>query len=151
MGVRMIPSVAVVDRDATACMLMREICQSGGWNVVGCAHDANEAMPLLSRARPICLITGYNFDATATGLHLIHHARRLLPGLFTIIYTGWDINDVAAHITTDTPDRILRKPMPPHQLLELLDGVQSRVIRQARERERDQAAAIVRRSVLAAR
>lgn len=138
MALTTFPSVVVVDRDATACRLMREVCQSGGWRVQGCAQDANGAMALLARTRPTCLVTGYKFEGTVTGLHLIHHARQLLPGLFTILYTAWDINDVAANITTDAPDRILRKPMPPHLLLELLDSVQSRVIRQAREREQRQ-------------
>lgn len=136
MADRRIPSVALVDRDATACMLMREICLSSGWRVVGGVQDVNDAMMLLARERPDCLITGYRFNGRASGLHLIHHARRLLPRLFTILYTGWDINDVAANIGTSQPDRILRKPMPPHLLVDLLDGVQSRVIHREARRSR---------------
>lgn len=41
--------------------------------------------------------------------------------------TGWDINDVATHVTVFQPDRILRKPVPTHFLIEMLEGVYGRL------------------------
>ena len=41
--------------------------------------------------------------------------------------TGWDINDVAANVATHQPDRMLRKPLPPHRLMELLDRIYPRI------------------------
>lgn len=122
-----VPSVVVVDRDPTNCLLLREICQASAWEVAGCAHDVQEGMELLARTRPSCLITDYKFDGVATGLDLIVDAKRLQPGLFTVMLTGWDINDIAAHVTTHQPDRILRKPVPPHALMNLLEGIYGRI------------------------
>lgn len=122
-----VPSVAVVDRDPSNCLLLREICLAGAWDVAGCAYDLREGMAIISRARPDCLITEYKFDGEATGLDLIAQAKGLLPKLFTVLVTGWDINDVAAHVGEHQPDRILRKPVPPHVMMDLLESVHGRV------------------------
>ena len=122
-----VPSVAVVDRDQSNCLLLREICNAGSWNFAGCAHDIDEGMALLARMRPTCLITDYKFNGPGTGLDLIAKAKRLIPNLFTVMLTGWDINDVAAHITAVQPDRILRKPVPPHTVMNLLEGLHARM------------------------
>ena len=127
MGKRRVPSVAVVDQDPTNCLLLKEICQAGVWDVAGCAHDVAEGATLIARTRPDCLITEYKFAGTANGLELIAQAKRLVPRIFTVMLTAWDINDVAAHVTAHQPDRILRKPVPPHVLMELLDSVSSRI------------------------
>lgn len=127
MGKRTVPCMVVVDPDPTNCMLLREICQAGAWNVAGCAHDVAEGLALIARTRPACLITEYKFAGDATGLDLIFQAKQLLPHLFTVMLTAWDINDVAANITAVQPDRILRKPLPPHMLMELLEGIYGRV------------------------
>lgn len=112
----------MVDRDPTNCHLLREVGQAGGYLPVGCAHDINEGIALLVRTRPDCLILDYKFDGVATGLDLLARVKPLLPNLFTVMLTGWDINDVAAHVTTFQPDRILRKPVAPHALIALLEG-----------------------------
>lgn len=123
MGIGNVPSVAVVDRDPTNCHLLREICQASAWSWAGCAPDVREGMALMARTRPDCLITDYKFDGAATGLDLIAQAKHHIPHLFTVMLTGWDINDVAAHVTSFQPDRILRKPVAPHVLMELLESV----------------------------
>lgn len=120
-------SIAVVDPDLTNCMLIREIATASGWAVAGFAQTTADGLALVARTRPRCLVTDYRFDGGETGLDLIARAKRLLPDLFTVILTGWDINDVAAHVSRHPPDRILRKPVAPHILMELLDGVHSRV------------------------
>lgn len=95
--------------------------------MAGFGHTTADGLALLERTKPRCLVTDYHFDGDETGLDLIARAKRLLPDLFTVILTGWDINDVAAHVGRHAPDRILRKPIPPHVLMELLDGVHTRV------------------------
>ena len=127
MGKRTVPSVAVVDRDPTNCMLLREICQAGAWEVAGCAHEVAEGVALIARTHPDCLITEYKFPGPANGLELIAQTKRFLPHLFTVMLTAWDINDIAAHVTLHQPDRILRKPVPPHILMELLDSISGRI------------------------
>ena len=52
-------SVAVVDSDYTNCLLLREICQAGAWDVTGYAHDAADGLSLVARTRPSFLITDY--------------------------------------------------------------------------------------------
>lgn len=122
-----LPSVAVVDRDATNCMLLREICQASAWEVAGCAESVDEGLALVARTRPAVLLTEYKFGGPATGLDLIARAKQLVPELITVMLTGWDINDIAAHVGRHPPDRILRKPVPPHQLMDLLESVQVQI------------------------
>ena len=122
-----LPIVAVVDRDTTNCMLLREICQASAWRVAGCAESVEEGLALVVRTRPACLITEYKFDGAETGLDLIARAKRAVPGLITVLLTAWDINDVAAHVARHPPDRILRKPVPPHMLMDLLESVHGQI------------------------
>lgn len=122
-----VPRVAVVDRDTTNCLLLREIAHAAAWDVAGSAHTVADGLALIARTRPDCLITDYKFDGARTGLDLIASGRGLLPRLFTVMLTGWDINDIAAHVSAHQPDRILRKPVPPHMLMNLLQSVHSTV------------------------
>ena len=126
MSKRTEPAVAIVDPDRNTCLLLREICHARAWNVVGCAQDFHEGLELIAQTRPAYLITEYKFQGWGTGLDLLAQAKRLMPDLFAILLTGWDINDVAAHVTSDQPDRILRKPVPPHMLMDLLEGIEER-------------------------
>lgn len=125
------PRVAVVDSDPINCRLMQEVCLVGGWEVAGAASSMGDGLALLARSRPECLITDYDFGtggaSGGTGLDLIERAKSLLPGLFTILATGWDINEVAARVRSHQPDRILRKPVAPHQLMRLLESVDGKV------------------------
>ncbi|WP_375291961.1 response regulator [Qipengyuania sp.] len=125
------PSVVVVDSDPINCRLMREICLVAGWEPAGCAGNMEEGLALVAGARPECLITDYDFgnggSCEGTGLDLIEKAKLNLPHLFTILATGWDINELAVRMQTQQPDRILRKPVPPHQLMKLLENVHGQV------------------------
>lgn len=124
---RSVPSVAVVDRDPMNCLLLREVCSLSAWHVVGCAHEPREGMALVARTRPDCLITDYKFEGPMTGLHLIAQAKELMPKLYALVLTGWDIKEVAAQVTAFPPDRVLRKPVPPHELMNVLQAVQVRM------------------------
>lgn len=122
-----VPTIAVVDPDGITCKLLREICLAGAWNVVGCTQDIQHGLAILSRTKPDYLITDYKFDGPYTGLDLIAQAKIILPGLVAILLTGWDINNIAAHVGMHPPDRILRKPVPPHMLMDLLDGIHEKM------------------------
>lgn len=122
-----VPSVVVVDRDPTNCMLLREVCQASAWTVAGCASGVQAGLALVARMQPDCLITEYMFGGAESGLDLIAGAKQLVPNLFTVMLTAWDINDVAAHITLHQPDRVLRKPIPPHALMDMLEGAFQRI------------------------
>lgn len=121
-----VPTVAIVDPDRITCLLLREICLAGAWSVAGHAHDVHDGLALVAHTRPDYLITEYKFGDIATGLDLIAQAKRMLPAITTILLTGWNINDVAMHVTAHQPDRILRKPVPPHLLMDLLHGMAGR-------------------------
>ncbi len=122
-----LPTVAIVDPDWITCKLLREICLAGAWNVVGCAQSVQGGLAVLVQSRPAYLITDFKFAGQVTGLDLIAQAKRLLPTLFTVMLTGWDINDVAAQVSAHPPDRILRKPVPPHILIDLLNEIDGRL------------------------
>ncbi|MEO1969362.1 MAG: response regulator [Sphingomonadaceae bacterium] len=123
-------NVIVVDDDPINAMLLTEICNAADWNVSGCASSSREAMAMLRQSDPCCMIIDYKLDGEKTGLDLNYEVKRARPGLFTIMVTGWDINDIAAHIDGPQPDRILRKPIPANILMDLLDSLhqQSNVV-----------------------
>ena len=116
-------SVIVVDDDPINAMLLSEICTAAGWAVCGCAASSREALDTLRRSDPACMIIDYKLDGEKTGLDLNYAVKAVRPDLFTIMVTGWDINDIAAQIDGPQPDRILRKPIPPNILMDMLDGL----------------------------
>ena len=116
-------TVIVVDDDPINAMLLTEICNAADWNVSGCASSSQEAMDMLRQSSPRCMIIDYKLDGEKTGLDLNYEVKSARPDLFTIMVTGWDINDIAANIEGPQPDRILRKPVPPNILMNMLDGL----------------------------
>ena len=116
-------SVIVVDDDPINAMLLTEICNAADWEVTGCATSSHEALEMLDQSAPSCMIIDYKLVGEKTGLDLNYEIKRARPGLFTIMVTGWDINDIAANIDGPQPDRILRKPIPANILMDMLDGL----------------------------
>lgn len=115
--------VIVVDDDPINAMLLAEICNAAAWEVSGCASCTVDAIEMVRQCKPRCLIVDYKLDGDRTGLDLIADVKAHSPDLFTIMVTGWDINDIASQIDGPQPDRILRKPIPPHILMDMLDGI----------------------------
>jgi hypothetical protein len=37
-------------------------------------------------------------DGERDGLELLEQAKRILPSLFTVMITGWDLNDIAGRM-----------------------------------------------------
>lgn len=122
-----VPRLAIVDPDPTNCLLLREIGLASGWSVTGWADSVAEGLALVARVRPDCLITDFHYEGAQTGLDLIARAKRIAPNLFTVILTGWNINDVATRVAGTPPDRILRKPVPPHFIMNMLDAITDKV------------------------
>ena len=120
-----IPSVAIVEDDGTLAFMMDEMCRSAGLNVVGCVGNADDAVALVERERPDILLLDFNIDGDRNGLELIGEVKNIHPQMRTVLVTGWDINDIASRMEGTQPDRILRKPVLPHVLMEVVDHVRA--------------------------
>jgi DNA-binding NarL/FixJ family response regulator len=115
------PKVAIVEDDEILAFMLDETCKSAGCNVVGRAANAADALKLLRDAPPDFLILDFALDGEHDGLELLETVKAASPDLFTILVTGWDINDIAARLEGIQPDRILRKPVMPHVLTNLIE------------------------------
>ena len=123
------PRIAIVEDDSILCFMMTEMCKSAGFEVVGCVGDGLSALDVVNRSRPDYLILDFNLDGEWNGLELIEKAKKTAPGIGTVLVTAWDINDIASRMEGEQPNRILRKPVPPHVLVEVIDHMEA--LRQA--------------------
>lgn len=116
-------TLAIVEDDVTMAMFLEEVCRLAGWAHVGTASTMAGGLKILADKRPECLILDFKLDGDATGIDLVAAARGRHPGLFTILLTAWDINDIATMIHGGQPDRILRKPVMAKTLVDVLAAV----------------------------
>jgi DNA-binding NarL/FixJ family response regulator len=113
-------TVAIAEPDAIMSLLLKEICRTSGYEVVGRARDERSAASLVDRERPDFLLLEYRLGDSSDGLDLIAHAKRHCPALFAIMITAWDICDIAERKNGSQPDRILRKPVHTNSLIEVM-------------------------------
>ena len=117
------PSIAIVEDDATLAFMMEEMCRSAGLDVVGCVTNVEDAVTLVKTQTPDILLLDFNLDGDRNGLELIGDVKAIHPAMRTVLVTGWDINDIAARMEGAQPDRILRKPVLPHVLMDVVAQV----------------------------
>ena len=103
--------------------MLDEMCTSAGFGVVGCVGNAEDALTLVEKEAPDLLILDFNLDGNLNGLELIGEVKKRNPGIGTVLVTGWDINDIAARMEGMQPDRILRKPVLPQVLMEVVEQI----------------------------
>ncbi len=115
------PKVAIVEDDEILAFMLDETCRSAGCHVVGRAANAHDALRLLRDAPPDFLILDFALDGEHDGLAVLEAVKQASPDMFTILVTGWDLNDIAARLDGIEPDRILRKPVMPHVLTNLIE------------------------------
>ena len=115
------PKVAIVEDDEILAFMLDETCKSAGCQVVGRAANARDALRLLHDAPPDFLILDFALDGDLDGLEVLEAVKKASPEMFTILVTGWDLNDIAARLDGIEPDRILRKPVMPHVLTSLIE------------------------------
>lgn len=116
-------TLAIVEDDVTMAMFLEEVCRLAQWRHVGTATTMAGGLQVLADHRPDCLVVDYKLDGEATGIDLIAAAKGRYPGLFTILLTAWDINDIATMIRGEQPDRILRKPVMAKTLVDVLGAI----------------------------
>lgn len=115
------PRIAIVEDDPVLVFMMDETCRAKGFDVVGSASNAADATALVLNEEPDFLILDFNLRGDKNGLELIADLRELQPSLRTILVTAWDINDIASRMDGIKPDRILRKPVMPNVLTEVIE------------------------------
>jgi DNA-binding response OmpR family regulator len=112
--------VAVVEDDRMLSMLLEEVCQHAGHTVVGSAHTAQDGLALVRSMRPDCLLVDYQLRSELNGLDVLERARRMLPGIFTVLISGWDHRELDARLAEVRPDGVLKKPLRTAELVSLL-------------------------------
>ena len=104
--------ILISQPDETLQFLLREICTSEGYEVVGAAADIETTLALIAEQQPDILIHDFVYSTGGNGLELIERAKRRQPDLLTVLLTGWDINEIAARPEPMRPDRLMRQPVP---------------------------------------
>lgn len=116
-----VPRIAIVEDDSLLAFMLDESCKSCGFDVVGCERDAEGALELIEREKPDLLLLDFALEGDSNGLELIAEIRSRSIDVFIILVTAWDINDIASRMSEAQPDRILRKPVAPHVLQEVIE------------------------------
>lgn len=117
------PTVIIAQPDDVLGFLLEQVCLNSGYNVVGRAHLAADALRLIEKRRPDIMIHDFNYPDGSNGLQLIARARLRHPGLRTVLLTGVDINEIAARPEQSRPDRVLRAPVPMALVADTLGGL----------------------------
>jgi DNA-binding NarL/FixJ family response regulator len=125
MGQAISGKVVIAEDDGMMAMLLGEVCVAAELECVGVASSVSEGLQIMSDKGADYLIVDFNLSGERTGLDLVEEAKRQHPDLFTIMITAWDINDIAGKIDRQQPDRILRKPVSPNMLIDLLRNLKS--------------------------
>lgn len=115
------PRIAIVEDDSVLAFMLDESCRSCGFEVVGCESDADSALALVEREKPDFLLLDFALEGDHDGLELITEIRDRDIPVFIVMVTAWDINDIASRMGEAQPDRILRKPVAPHVLQEVIE------------------------------
>ncbi|MBD2847527.1 response regulator [Paenibacillus sp. IB182496] len=129
------PSVLVVDDELPFCRALRSLVETvdSRFTVVGEAYDGAEALVQLQAKKPDVLMTDIRMPMM-DGLQLIEEAKRLQPGLITIILSSYpDFAYTQSAIRLRTDDYLLKPVRIPD-----LERTLHRVEQRWRERERDQ-------------
>ena len=117
------PRAMIVEDDGMLCFLLREICAEAGWDVCGEAIDVTEALAGVDVERPDLLICDFALAGERNGLELLALVRQSFPDMTTIMLTGWDLGLLARFDDLAVADHLLRKPVMPTDLMQLLEQV----------------------------
>ena len=114
--------VYVVDDEPMVGDVVQAILKLGGYESVFFA-DPNAAFKAFSEAhpKPALLLTDFQMPQM-TGRELIHHCKKVEPGLKTILYSG-NVQEETVAFYPARPDRFLRKPFTPKTLIDLVHAV----------------------------
>ena len=123
--------VAIVEDDPILCFLLEEICRAAQCEVVGSASNVTDARTLLLRKGADALILDFALDGEEDGLELLETVRRDFPAMETILVTGWDHANLQERIDFVAPDHMLKKPVTPKDLINILQGTALRLRRRA--------------------
>jgi two-component system, sensor histidine kinase len=116
--------VYVVDDEPMVGDVVQAILKLGGYESVF-FQDPNVAFKAINEAnpKPTLLLTDYQMPQM-TGRELIHHCKKAIPMLKTILYSG-NVQEETVAFYPARPDRFLRKPFTPKTLIDLVQAVLS--------------------------
>lgn len=109
--------VAIVEDDFLIAEYLRDICEEElGLDVVGMAHDADDARTMLEQTRPEWVLMDVRLGGSRDGVDVAHEFHALMPGGKVIFVTGSNEPPTINRINADNPHRILIKPISPEDL-----------------------------------
>jgi len=111
-----IRSVVIIEDDFLNAMYLEDACLRFGYPVAGTASSADDAMDLIRRTMPDCLLVDVRLTGPRDGIDLVEEVRRERPGIRIIFVTGSDEPSTMVRIKATLPDGIIIKPTDPEQL-----------------------------------
>jgi two-component system response regulator AtoC len=103
------PRILVVDDDAVACELLREVFERQGF-LVRCEPSGEAALAAMPEFRPDVVVSDIRMKSREDGLNLLEHVRRERPGTPVILMTAFGSIDTAVRAVKEGAFDYVSKP-----------------------------------------
>jgi CheY-like chemotaxis protein len=111
--------ILLVDDDDTVRTSLARVLARSGFAVTG-AGTVAEALRLITSETFEVLLSDLHMPGAGDGLTVVSAMRHANPAAITLLLTGFPHMDAAAHAILAQTDEILRKPMSPPALIEVI-------------------------------
>lgn len=108
-----------------------------GFEMAGAVGNAMEALELIKKTPVDVLLTDISMPEM-TGLELIHQARKILPGLKTVVISGYSEFDYAREAIELKVENYILKPLDPKKITETFQKICKELDQEQRRERREQ-------------
>lgn len=112
--------IVIVEDDVLIAGFFKTACEAMGHVVAGMARDAENACRTIAAEQPDFVLMDLRLIGDRDGVDVAKDAVKTTPDAKIVYITGSSEPESIARIKTDTPYRILIKPVSPSQLAEAL-------------------------------
>jgi two-component system response regulator AtoC len=105
------PRILVVDDDAVACELLREVFERQGF-LARCELSSEAALAAVNEFRPGVVVSDIRMKSREDGLNLLEHLRRERPETPVILMTAFGSIDTAVRAVKEGAFDYVSKPFP---------------------------------------
>lgn len=110
--------VAIVEDDFLIAEYLRDLCEDEvGADVIGVAHDPEEARRMLDEARPDWVLMDVRLGGDRDGVDIARELHEKAPHVKVVFVTGSNEPPTLERIEEDHPYKILIKPISPGDLV----------------------------------
>ncbi|WP_216635580.1 response regulator [Croceicoccus bisphenolivorans] len=112
--------VVIVDDDVLICEYLSDLCQFYGAEVVGMAHEAQEAEDIILENRPEFVLMDLRLGGPRDGVDVAEAVQNRMSGVKFVYVSGSNEPKSMDRIASNAPHHVLIKPISPADLRKAL-------------------------------